>query len=231
MRMRPVQVLITLLLVVFPLGCGGSSSSPGGSGSTPGRGGMITAGGTPGSGSAIGTGGTIETGGVHVSGGASGSGGVIGSGGVVATGGEPGSGRSDVDAAGLDSIDDVGIGGALDSNSSVDSGGALDIDGRVGTDGSVTESPLPVRSSGCGFMTLPAACDTATTGPCSMAIGGITRQYFVVMPSNYDTNKPTPVVFAWHYAGGTAQGLLPTGGGINLYGVREGFPNAIYVVP
>jgi poly(3-hydroxybutyrate) depolymerase len=75
---------------------------------------------------------------------------------------------------------------------------------------------------------LPAACNTTTTGPCTISVGGVDRQYFVVPPANYNANTPYPVVFLWHGRGGTAQQLI--GGGFSAYyGVRTGFPNAIYV--
>jgi poly(3-hydroxybutyrate) depolymerase len=90
-----------------------------------------------------------------------------------------------------------------------------------------------VSSTGCGA-SLPAACNTTTTGPCTLDVNGKTRQYFVVLPSGYDNSKPSPVVFAFHGKGGTASSLLPNGsfgGGYALYGVQPGLPNAVFVVP
>lgn len=93
-------------------------------------------------------------------------------------------------------------------------------DGGLGDAGSA-------NSPGCGQMKLPAACNTATTGPCSIDVNGLSRQYFVVLPANYNANTATPVVFAWHARGWTAADLL-FGFGAGWYGPAS-FPNAIYI--
>lgn len=80
------------------------------------------------------------------------------------------------------------------------------------------------KSMGCGNMTLPAACNTTATGPCTINVGGTDRNYFMALPANYNANTPYPIVFVWHGLGGRAQDLIGS-----YYGVRAGFPNAIYV--
>ena len=85
------------------------------------------------------------------------------------------------------------------------------------------------NTQGCGTTTPPAACNTTATGPCTIDVNGVSRQYFVVLPANYDANTPYPLVFAWHGRGGTAQSLLGSTYFPGFYGVRNGFPNAIYV--
>jgi polyhydroxybutyrate depolymerase len=55
------------------------------------------------------------------------------------------------------------------------------------------------------------------------------RQFYVSVPASYDGMKPYPLVFVWHYAGGTASALIAPGYGGAFYGVQTGFPEAIYV--
>jgi poly(3-hydroxybutyrate) depolymerase len=89
-------------------------------------------------------------------------------------------------------------------------------------------------STGCGNTNLPAACNTSTTGPCTISVNGTTRQYFVVLPTSFASSTPYPLVFAWHGLNGTAQQLLAGGfggGSGGFYGVRTNMPNAVYVVP
>jgi poly(3-hydroxybutyrate) depolymerase len=76
---------------------------------------------------------------------------------------------------------------------------------------------------------LPAACNTSTTGPCTISVGGTDRQYFVVLPANYNPNTAYPIVFVWHGQNATAQ-LYIGNGPLAYFGVRAGFANAIYVV-
>lgn len=81
------------------------------------------------------------------------------------------------------------------------------------------------RGSGCGATSLPMACDSYVTGPCTLTVAGTARKYFVVLPANYDPNTPTPLVFTWHYFRSTAQNLTSNG----FFGIQAAFPNAIYV--
>jgi polyhydroxybutyrate depolymerase len=55
------------------------------------------------------------------------------------------------------------------------------------------------------------------------------RQFYVSLPASYDGKQAYPLVFAWHYAGGTASALIAPGYGGAFYGVQTGFPEAIYV--
>lgn len=88
----------------------------------------------------------------------------------------------------------------------------------------MADAGVPMRS-GCGAVSLPKACDSYRSGPCALTVAGVSRTYFVVPPANYDANTPTPLVFAWHYFGATAQTLSANG----FFGIRAAFPNAIYV--
>jgi len=185
-----------------------------------GTGGATSVGGA--GGGAPGTGG--GSGGAPGSGGA-GSGGAPGSGGA-GSGGAPGSGGAG--SGGAPGSGGAGSGGAPGSGGVSGSGGA------TSTGGSITDAGPAVSTPGCGA-TLPAACNNTTTGPCTLDVNGVTREYFVVLPTGYDNSQPSPVVFAFHGRGGTASSLLPTGspfgGGYALYGVQPGLPNAVFVVP
>lgn len=132
-------------------------------------------------------------------------------------------------AAGGNSAGGPPAGGAS-THSAETTGGTTSTSGTRGTGGTsgAATSTGVVTSPGCGNSSLPAACSTTSTGPCTINVNGLSRQYFVVLPANYDANKPYPVVYAWHYRGGTAAGLLNGYPG-PFYGVKTGFPNAIYV--
>ncbi len=136
-----------------------------------------------------------------------------------------------------ESPDATGAGGAMGSGGMIGSGGAVGSGGTIGSGGAVGSGGASadagtIGSPGCGS-SRPPPCDTAVTGPCTLSVGTKTRQYFVVVPTNYSSSTAAPVVFTFHGRGGTAQQLLPSGGygGFALYGERTGFPNAIYVVP
>jgi polyhydroxybutyrate depolymerase len=152
------------------------------------------------------------------------------SGGASST--QPAGGGSSAGGAGS-----IATGGAAATGGSTSAGGTSSTGGTKaaggttstgGTANASTSTGGVVTSPGCGNSSLPAACNTTTTGPCTITVNGLSRQYFVVLPTNYDANTPYPVVYAWHYRGGTAAGLLSGYPGA-FYGVKTGFPNAIYV--
>ncbi|HVZ86619.1 MAG TPA: PHB depolymerase family esterase, partial [Polyangia bacterium] len=93
----------------------------------------------------------------------------------------------------------------------------------AGTSGGAT-------SSGCG-MTAPAL---GPSNPQTITVTDSTgasaaRQFYVSIPADYDPTKAYPLVFAWHYAGGTAATLAGTGFSGGYYGVQPKLPEAIYV--
>ena len=55
------------------------------------------------------------------------------------------------------------------------------------------------------------------------------RQFYVSIPSDYAPSKSYRVIFAWHYAGGTAATLAGTGYSGGYYGVQSKLPESIYV--
>jgi poly(3-hydroxybutyrate) depolymerase len=122
-------------------------------------------------------------------------------------------------------------GGAAAATGGVKAGGGTSTAGGSSskTTGGSTSEGGAANSLGCNNSNLPVACNTATTGPCTLTVNGTARQYYVVLPTNYNASTPYPVVFAWHGLGGTAQSLLGSTYYAGFYGVKTGFPNAIYV--
>ncbi len=54
------------------------------------------------------------------------------------------------------------------------------------------------RSAGCGNPT------TLTSGTANIDVSGMTRQYILALPANYDPNKPYKLIFGFHWQGGSA---------------------------
>jgi len=59
----------------------------------------------------------------------------------------------------------------------------------------------PAKSAGCGK---PAGLTTALR---TIMSGGKSREYWIDLPPNYDMNKPSKVVFVYHWSGGTAASM------------------------
>jgi polyhydroxybutyrate depolymerase len=163
-------------------GVGGTGGSTTGGGGTAGTGsGKGGSGGTGGS-----TGGTAGSSGSGGTGGAGGSTGGTGGGGGAGTGGTGGSAGADA---------------GIRPDASVDAGSKADAAPPIDTATPPTDAP----SSGCGKATWPAS------GNFNIDIAGTMRAYIVKIPTNYDTNKPYRLVFAWHGLGGTAQQIAQFG--------------------
>jgi polyhydroxybutyrate depolymerase len=103
------------------------------------------------------------------------------------------------------------------------SGGTAGTNGAAGTSGGTT--------AGCGLASPPAvgAANPQTINVTDSKGTTTARQFYVALPSNYDVSTPTRLIFAWHYAGGTASALIAPGYGGGFYGVQPLLPNAIYV--
>jgi polyhydroxybutyrate depolymerase len=82
------------------------------------------------------------------------------------------------------------------------------------------------RSAGCG-----AAASAAASGRFSIDAGGLTREYILALPDDYDASRAYPLIFTWHPGGGTAQGVVTGFGGgyYGLQGLADG--SAIFVSP
>lgn len=194
------------------IGTGGSNASGGSSGAATG--------GTPGS---PGTGGTVSGTGGQATGGHLGSGGSI-----TATGGTGGgSAGGRTGAAGTS-----GSGGAAGAHSSggASTGGSSGVGGSGTTGGGGTGGKsAPVPSKGCGVTT---GMKTLTTGGMSVASGlptstrlkitsgGMSREYIIDIPADYDPTHPYRLIFSWHQAYGSdtgnAIGQHPAGDGPNF---------------
>src|SRR6187402_1205826 len=79
-------------------------------------------------------------------------------------------------------------------------------------------------STGCG-QAAPAA------GNATIDVDGLSREYILALPENYDPEKPYRLVFTWHPWGGSAQQVAGNGpnGYYGLLGASEG--EAILVSP
>lgn len=140
---------------------------------------------------------------------------------IGAAGGESAVGGSPVLSGGIGAA-----GGAASAGGGSAAGGAGETGGNLtgaggmeATGGSVSA----IESEGCG-MPSPAPCDTAGS-PCTIEANGREREYYVVLPAEYDANRAYPVVFQFHPLGGNAEQ------GMNMYNFRSNLPEAIYVTP
>ena len=198
-------------LVLVPVGCGSSTGS-----GAPGTGGAGATGGSFGTGGGPGTGGASSagsggTGGTIVSG--SGGAPTTGSGGSTATGGHDGPGGGS------------GLGGHGMTGSGGRSGGATGQGGSsAGTGATTGAGGAASPTAGCG-MAAPASMRY------SIDVSGMTREYILSVPSNYDPNHPYLLIFAWHPWGGSAMQVAGNGSS-GYYGLKGTSNNqAILVAP
>jgi polyhydroxybutyrate depolymerase len=81
---------------------------------------------------------------------------------------------------------------------------------------SVPAATLPAQS-------VPAAAPPALAGePRTLQAGGVTRRYFLYLPSTWHRGRPAPLVLVFHGGGGRASGIAPHTGFSRL-AEREGF--------
>jgi poly(3-hydroxybutyrate) depolymerase len=59
----------------------------------------------------------------------------------------------------------------------------------------------------------------------------VAREFYFSLPSGYDGTKPYPLIFAFHYLGGSAATIAGNGYTGQYYGIQPLLPNAIYVAP
>jgi hypothetical protein len=206
-------------------GTGGASET----GGTTGSGGSVGTGGTTSSGGSVGTGGTASSGGQTATGGATGSGGSTGSGGrtgtggAMATGGDVGSGGATAPGGetgtggtsatggriGRDGGPDVpgGTGGAATGGGPGTGGGGGSGGGGSGGTTSTSTDPrepgnAPVPSPGCG------KAPTITNGVKTITSAGLSRQYTIEIPTDYDNSKPYKLFIGFHWMGATMQNVV-----------------------
>lgn len=81
---------------------------------------------------------------------------------------------------------------------------------------SLPAATLPAQS-------LPAAAPLALAGePRTLQASGVTRRYFLYLPSSWHRGRPAPLVLVFHGGGGRASGIAPHTGFSRL-AEREGF--------
>jgi len=206
------------------VGCGSGSSGSSGTGGAVATGGTMATGGTGTS-----TGGTgPSTGGASGKGGATATGGNTGTGGLAATGGTPGTGGGAAGRGGGMAGHGGGTAGrGGGAGNGATGGSAAGTSGHTGGSaggGTTGGGGAPSPSAGCG-MTPPASMRY------SIDVSGMTREYILSVPSNYDANHPYILIFAWHPWGGSAQQVAGTGNS-GYYGLKGSSNNqAILVAP
>lgn len=212
--MKSGQLLCTWVAAFAITGSGCSSSdggaktyppSTGGATSQPPAGGTSSAGGSttqPPSGGS--TGGLTASGGATIAGGQTiPAGGTANPGGATAEGGKPGAGGR-TGAGGAASVGGTigAAGGARTAaGGSTTSGGATGADGGTSTDAREPGN-APVPSAGCG------KAPTITNGVKTITSAGLSRQYTIEIPSDYDNNKPYKLFIGFHWMGATMQNVV-----------------------
>jgi polyhydroxybutyrate depolymerase len=165
-----------------------------------------------------------------VSGGASATGGVNGTGGRVGTGGAGGEG-------GAGARGGTGSGGGMSIDAGRDapgSGGNTSMDARSGTGGAVdatVDSPPGTGdaggvSPGCGAGKSTSSCGKSGGTKCTLTSNSKTREYYLILPANYNPSKPYPVVIELHGMIATAEMALSW-----FKDIPTNMPEAIYIAP
>jgi polyhydroxybutyrate depolymerase len=209
---------------------GGTTSnggSPAGGAATAGAaalGGSIATGGTssnagaPAAGGAKSTGGAMSTRGGNSSGGApiggmiaagnsSAAGGLKGTGGVAGNGGSPSGGGT------------PSLGEDTATAGSKGTAGAFAAAGAAG--GSVGE-----RSPGCTSGMTTSSCSKSGGTKCTLTSNAKSREYYLILPPNYDPSRPYPVVIMLHGMIATAEMALSW-----FKEIPTNMPDAIYIAP
>jgi polyhydroxybutyrate depolymerase len=185
-----------------PVGAGGSNAGTGGSG-------------------AAGSGATTAGSGGKGAGGSSG----VGAGGAGGTGTGTGGTTVGGSSGGGSGGGSGGSGGSGTSGAGASSGGAS---GSIGTSGSAGSAGTggATQSSGCGSTMTPAS------GALSIDVDGTSRDYILAVPDDYDSDHPYPLVFGWHWRGGSAEDVAGSGFLGGYYGLEElADGSAIFVAP
>ncbi len=141
-----------------------------------------------------------------------------GTGGTPSTGGTSGSGGASA------------TGGATGTGGKASTGGATGTGGTTATGGATGTGGSGAMTSGCGATPPALGPSNPQTIDVTDSTGATAaREFYVSVPSDYDPTKPYRLIFAWHYAGGSAATLAGTGFSGGYYGVQPKLPEAIYV--
>jgi polyhydroxybutyrate depolymerase len=210
----------------------GGSSAAGGQTSTSQTGGGVGAGGTSGSGGSsaaggqtstsqtgggVGAGGTSGSGGVSAAGGQQNSGGSSAAGGITGAGGSPVSGGTS--AAGGAEVQGTGGNAGTGGGAGVHSGG----DSSVGGGNAGGRSGA---SAGCVAGKTTSSCSRSGGTKCTLTSNSKTREYYLILPANYDPSTPYPVVVELHGMIATAEMALSW-----FQDIPTNMPEAIYIAP
>jgi len=201
-------------------GCGstGSGASNGTGGEAAESGGSSGTGGGPASGGSGMPAGIGDRGGVSASGGTTGGG--TSSGGSIGATGTGGTASPGTATGGSGATGGRGGNGGAAARGS----GGAPSGGSAGSAGPSGGGGAAVMSAGCGSANVTSACSKSGT-TCSLDVDGMTRTYYLQLPSDYAPSKPYPVIFQFHPLGGSAEQAL------TLYRLNTGIPEAIYVTP
>ena len=209
--MSPSTRALTLTLGSLAIGCMSEPTDPPGAGGTSaGSAGTAAAGGA----------GAMSGSGGKAMGGSSGSaqGGTAGAGKGGAGQGTGGS------SAGGTTGGSAGAGG----NSGTSGAGKGGTGGSAGTSGSA-------GSAGTGGATSSSGCNSTTTpesGTLSIDVDGTSRDYILKLPDDYDASHPYPLIFGWHWRGGSMNDVAGSGFLGGYYGLEElADGSAIFVAP
>jgi poly(3-hydroxybutyrate) depolymerase len=129
----------------------------------------------------------------------------------------------------------VGAGGATGAGAGGVAGmsgaGAGGIAGAgMGSEGGTTTAGAgggdPMQSSGCGSTTAPQ------NGVQTIDVDGMSREYILAVPDDYDANNAYPLIFGWHWRGGSAENVAGSGFNGGYYGLQDlANGSAIFVAP
>ncbi len=111
--------------------------------------------------------------------------------------------------------------GTMSSNTTgttgTSAGGMGGTTGTVSTEGTSTGGATGTTggtpSSGCG-------AEAPESGRFDIDVDGLTREYILRVPDDYDSSQPYPLVFAWHPWGGSAEQTAGSGFGGGYYGLQ-----------
>lgn len=109
----------------------------------------------------------------------------------------------------------------MTTDASTDAPSSSDVNLTDASGGEIADSYTPTSTSGCGKAN-PA------TGPRTITTGGTTGTYTVLLPADYDPNKPLPLGFAFHDLGNGA--CVPPDGecqGFNLLPAITVYPKSL----
>jgi len=236
-RLRPALGALVFCLALG-LGCGGAGggnspgtagSHQGGSGGTTGAAGTSGAAGTTGASGTIGSAGTTGAGGVTGSGGTTGAAGTIGSAGAgpagtTGSGGSTGGGGGSGGELG-------GRGGTTASAGRGGSGTAGNGSGGAGTAGSSGGiGGGAMMSGGCGKTPTLKNSPSATTFTYNVITsGGMSRQYILRWPDNYDKSHPYRLIIGLHGATGSGRDIARAPAYFGLFDLSQG--STIFIAP